>query len=114
LWQARRADCLEEIVSLVRIERPELAAEQRLVIDDESGAPFHIVDEIEVAAPVRVPGEADVIVAEKRCRHDVVVARHEPRGRRGGRRGSQRLRGDWRRTYGEQARDAEHEPRKEG
>ena len=60
----------EQVVALVRIEGTELVAEQRLVVADPERRPSEdVVEQIEVAAPVRVPREALIVVGELRRRH---------------------------------------------
>ena len=48
----------EDVVALVRIERPVLVAHHRLVVDGHGRAAAHIVDEVERPAEMRVPRKA--------------------------------------------------------
>src|SRR5262249_6254038 len=54
----------EDVVTLVRVEMPELVAHDHLVVGEERGAADAIVEDVEFAAEIRVPGEALVVAAE--------------------------------------------------
>src|SRR5262245_20412082 len=73
-----RARRLQDGDALDRIEWTELAAEYRLVVRDNGQPPLDVVDEIELAAEVRVPPELAAVVAAQHVRFELeVVTRHE-------------------------------------
>ena len=73
--EPKRGRELEDVVSLVRIERPELVAEHRLVVHVARQASPHVVDDVDVAAEMNVPRVPNVIVRQRRRRQLKVVSR---------------------------------------
>jgi hypothetical protein len=61
LRQAAGSGPLEDVVSLIGIEDAELVAEHRLVIGEERQAADAIIDDVDLAAKVRIPDEAPVV-----------------------------------------------------
>ena len=74
---------LEDVIPLIRVERPELVAEHRFIVDGRRHPAVHVVDYVDFAAEMRVPREPLIGICERRRRQMEVVVREELR--RGGR-----------------------------
>src|ERR1700685_3729700 len=68
---------LQYVVALVGIEGTELIAEHRLVVGDDGGAADDVVEQIELAAEMRVPVEPRVVAAQPRRGEVKIVAGEE-------------------------------------
>ena len=97
---------LEDVVPLIGIERAELVAEHGLVVQDRRRSPVDVVDDVDLAAKMHVPGVALVVVGQRRGRQTEVVARQELRRRR---RRSEGLLSRGRRSYQERKTRDENE-----
>src|SRR5262245_65543228 len=76
-----RARHLERVDGLIGVEQPELVADQRFVIDDETRAANHIVEEVQRTTPVRV----ERVTMRRRVRRGRRARQWPERGCTGGR-----------------------------
>src|SRR5438552_5749344 len=68
----------EGVVALVGIERSQLAAEHGLVVGHDGDAALDVIEDVHLAAKVRVPPELVRVVARDEVRFELkVIAREE-------------------------------------
>ena len=51
----------EDVVSLIRIENPELVSEDGLIVDDRVHPSEHVVDDVDLSAKMRVPCKSRIV-----------------------------------------------------
>src|ERR1019366_7140778 len=75
--RAQRRRRLERVIALVRIEEPQLIAEHRFVVHENVRAAGDVVDQIDIAAKVRLPREPRIVDRQRVPRQMKVVVREE-------------------------------------